>query len=149
MTAWLILVHVLGATIWTGGHLVLAATVLPRALRARDAGILQRFEEGFERVGIPALIAQVITGILLAMHHAPDMASWFAFDSRVGTLVFVKLVLLAATLGLALHARLRVLPELDAERLPLLAWHIVPVTVISVLLVVVGVAIRTGGVLSP
>ncbi len=54
--------HVLGATIWTGGHLVLAFTVLPRALRARDPAILQDFEQGYERIGIPALLVQLPPG---------------------------------------------------------------------------------------
>ena len=29
--------HILGATIWAGGHLVLAVTILPEALRQRRA----------------------------------------------------------------------------------------------------------------
>jgi uncharacterized membrane protein len=28
----LVILHTLGATVWTGGHLVLAVTVLPQAL---------------------------------------------------------------------------------------------------------------------
>jgi uncharacterized membrane protein len=32
----LVILHTLGATVWTGGHLVLAATVLPSALKHRD-----------------------------------------------------------------------------------------------------------------
>ena len=35
MYGWVIFLHVLAATVWTGGHLVLATTVLPRALRER------------------------------------------------------------------------------------------------------------------
>ncbi|MCB9898657.1 MAG: CopD family protein [Planctomycetes bacterium] len=145
MYAWLVVLHVLGAAIWTGGHLVLATTVLPRVLRERDVPGLLRFEEGFETIGMPALLVQIVTGILLALHHVPDMARWFAFDDRAGVLVFVKLLLLAATAALALHAKQKVLPGLDAERLPAMAWHIVPVTVLAVLFVFVGVAIRTGG----
>ncbi len=30
--------HVLAATIWTGGHIVLATVVLPRVLRQRTPG---------------------------------------------------------------------------------------------------------------
>jgi hypothetical protein len=57
----------------------------------------------------------------------------------------VKLILLAATIALALHARLRLIPGLTTARLPLLAWHIAGVTVFSVLFVAVGSAFRTGG----
>jgi hypothetical protein len=59
----------------------------------------------------------------------------------------VKLALLAATVALAVHARLRVVPRLDAATLRFLAYHIVAVTLLGVALLVVGVAIRTGVVL--
>jgi putative copper export protein len=143
----LILVHVLGATIWTGGHLVLSLTVLPRALRARDPRIVEEFEGGFERLGIPALVLQVVTGVWLAFRRLPEFSSWFAFDSFVSTYICVKLMLLAATLALAMHARLRLLPSLDAAKLTTLAWHIIAVTILSVLFVVMGVGLRTGGIL--
>ncbi len=142
----IVLLHVLGATIWTGGHLVLAITVLPRALRAKDPSIVQQFEEGYERLGIPALVLQLLTGVWLAYRLLPDPAAWFAFETPAAKHIFAKLVLLVLTLALALHARLRVIPRLSPERLPTLALHIVLVTVLAVLFVVVGVGIRTGGI---
>jgi len=141
----LIVIHVLAATVWTGGHLVLATTILPRALRERDVVAVLRFESGYERIGMPALLVQVLSGFVLALHHRPDFADWVSFEDPVGTLLLVKLALLAATVGLALSARLRVLPGLDATGLRTLAWHVVPVTILSVLFVIVGVGIRTGG----
>ncbi len=44
------LFHVLSATIWTGGHLVLALGVLPDALRRRDRAAVAAFdwEDGSE-----------------------------------------------------------------------------------------------------
>ena len=54
----LLLLHVLAATIWTGGHLVLALTVLPRVLRERSPAELLRFESAYERIGLPALGVQ-------------------------------------------------------------------------------------------
>lgn len=59
----LVALHLLGAAVWVGGHLVLSISVLPRALRARDPGIIREFESGFERLGIPALLVQVVTGL--------------------------------------------------------------------------------------
>ena len=61
-----LLLHVLAATIWTGGHLILALTVLPPALKEKSPSALLRFESGYERVGIPALVIQVVTGLMLA-----------------------------------------------------------------------------------
>jgi len=140
-----VLLHVLAATIWTGGHLVLALTVLPRALRARDPRIVQDFESGFERLGIPALLIQVATGLWLAWRMAPSVASWFSFDNSLTAHIGIKLLLLLATILLALHARLRLIPRLTAATLPALAAHIVAVTFLSVLFVLVGVGLRTGG----
>jgi putative copper export protein len=142
----LVVLHLLGATVWVGGHLVLSVVVLPRALRARDASIVREFESGYERIGLPALVLQVLTGVWLALHWVPDMRSWLAPASLHGWLVVVKLGLLTATLALAAHARFRLVPALDAGGLPPLAYHIVAVTLLGVAMLVTGVAIRTGGV---
>jgi len=141
----LVVAHLLGASIWIGGHLVLSLAVLPRALRARDASIVRDFEAGFERVGIPALLVQVVTGLWLAHHWLPDVGAWFAGGSPQARLVATKLALLAATVALAAHARLRIIPRLDATTLRPLAWHIAAVTLISIAFLVAGVGIRTGG----
>ena len=143
----LVSLHLLGATVWVGGHLVLSLSVLPRALRAHDPAIIREFESGFERLGIPALLVQIVTGLWLAYHWAPHVAGWFSPSTPQARLVLIKLVLLAATVALAIHARLRVIPQLDRETLRVLAYHVVAVTLLGVALLVVGVAIRTGLVL--
>jgi len=141
----LIILHILGAAVWVGGHLVLSLTILPRALRARDPEIIREFEDGYERIGIPALLLQVITGLFLAIHWAPDVASWLRPDTLQESLIAAKLGLLAITVGLATHARLRIIPALHADQLRALAFHIVAVTTIGVIMLILGVAIRTGG----
>ena len=144
MRALLLTLHVLGACVWVGGHLVLATTVLPRALARRDARILRAFEEPFERIGIPALIIQVLTGVWLAGQFVPAWR-WLAFGNALEARIGVKLVLLGLTVALALHARLRLIPRLDDSDLRWLAAHIVIVTALAVALVVVGVSFQTGG----
>ena len=136
--------HLLGATIWAGGHLVLALTVLPRALRQRQASIVSDFEASFERVGLPALGTQIVTGLWLAYHLLGSPDHWFQANS-VARVVQIKLGLLALTLALALHARLRVIPRLDDAALPKLAWHIRVVTLAAVGFVLAGASIRFGG----
>ncbi len=140
-----LILHLLGAAVWVGGHLVLTLGFLPRALRERDPRLLLDFESRYERIGIPALLVQVVTGLILAWRYLPDPAAWFSFESPVATHIFWKLALLALTLLLAIHARLRLIPRLDAPGLPLLAAHVVTVTVLAVLMVAVGAGIRTGG----
>jgi putative copper export protein len=141
----LVMLHVLGATIWVGGHLVLALVVLPRALRNRDASVIREFEAGYERIALPALLVQALTGVWLALRWVPQVGDWFTPVSLHAQLILIKLVLVAATVALAAHARVRVLPGLDATTLPLLGYHVVGVTVLGVALLVIGVALRTGG----
>jgi putative copper export protein len=141
----IIILHLLGAAVWVGGHLVLTLSILPRALRARDPSTVLNFEGAYERVGMPALLIQVLTGLWLAHHWVPDVAAWFTPSTAQAWLILTKLGLLAATVLLAAHARLRVIPRLDARTLPLLALHIVAVTIIAVAFLVVGVGVRMGG----
>jgi putative copper export protein len=139
-----LVLHVLAATVWTGGHIVLATVILPRALRQRSSETLLRFESGFERVGIPALLIQVVSGLWLAHRMVPGFSDWFDLASPPSRLIMIKLGLLALTAVFAVDARLRLIPNLSDDKLPALAWHIIPVTVVSVLFVIVGVAFRTG-----
>ena len=145
MYKYLLLLHLLGAMIWTGGHLILAMIVLPQALRNRAPEILLQFESSFEKLGIPALIVQVITGIWLAYFRIPSVISWFAFDNLMSRLITGKLVLLLLTVMLAVHARIRIIPRLSNTNLNFLAYHIIAVTFISLLFVVLGISFRAGG----
>ena len=140
----MLLLHILAATIWTGGHLVLSLVVLPRVLKNKSPAELLRFESGYEWIGIPALLVQVTTGLWLAYSLVPDVSQWFSFQTGVSRVIAFKLTLLAATIALAADARLRIVPNLSEDKLVALAWHIVPVTVVAVLFVVVGVSFRTG-----
>jgi len=143
MTATLLLLHLLGATIWTGGHLVLAFTILPRVLKGRDVASLHWFEQGYERLGMPALVVQIITGLWLAWQKVPSLALWFAQDAGpIAHLIRLKLTLLLLTALVAIHARLRVIPRLSAATLPIMGWHIAAVTLLSVALVATGLSFR-------
>jgi putative copper export protein len=136
--------HVLGAAVWVGGHLTLALTILPKALELEQASIVTDFEQRFERIGLPALAVQVLTGLWLADHLLGSPANWFE-GTPVARAVQLKLALLVATLVLAAHARFRVIPALSDTTLSSLAWHIRLVTLAAVLFVLAGVSIRFGG----
>ncbi|MFA0810062.1 copper resistance protein CopD [Microbulbifer epialgicus] len=136
--------HLLGATIWTGGHLVLACTILPFALRNNDIEFISRFERSYEKIGIPALLLQIFSGIYLAFNLLPDISQWFNFSNPVSRLISYKLIILGCTFLLAIDARLRVIPNLSTQNLRALAYHIIPVTLLSVLFVYVGISFRTG-----
>lgn len=145
MYAFILTLHVLGATVWTGGHLVLTLCILPAALRQRSPSLLLEFEKRYEKLGLPALIVQVATGAWLASLRLPDLAALLRLETADQRLIATKLGLLLLTLALAANARLRVIPRLTAETLPVLAAHIVTVTVLSVLFVIAGAGFRFGG----
>ena len=139
---WLVIVHALAATVWTGGHLVLDLGVLPQALRQRRAQLIRSFEETFEPLGLTALAIQVVTGLWMASIYLPGFAGLFDPANPIGMLVGTKLLLLVATAALALHARLRLIPNLSDDNLTGLAWHIRAITTLAIAFVVVGGLIR-------
>jgi len=141
----IVLLHVLFATIWVGGHLILSIGFLPRALRQKDPSIIQQFESKYEPIGLPALVIQVLTGLWLGIFYDSQPLGWFTFRGSIATHLSLKVILVVLTLLLAIHARFRILPKLRPENLKTLAFHIIAVTVIGVMLLVLGVSIRTGG----
>jgi len=94
---------------------------------------------------MPALVAQVLTGLWLA-HRVlgGSAATWFG-DSGPARAVQVKLALLAGTVALATHAKFRVIPRLRDDNLPLMAAPIIGVTTFGVIFVLVGASLRLGG----
>jgi len=140
----LLLLHLLAATIWTGGHIILSTVILPRVLREKSPDLLLEFEQKYEKIGMPALVVQVITGLMLAHNLVPDFSLWFDMSNPVSHGIAAKLLLLFLTVCFALSARFRVIPNLSEKNLVTMACHIVPVTILSILFVVVGVSFRTG-----
>ena len=140
-----IVIHVLSATIWTGGHLVLSLGFLPRALREKRPEIIEQFESRFEPIGIPSLVIQILTGLWLGIFYDSQPLGWFTFRGSIATHLSLKVILVVLTLLLAIHARFRILPKLRPENLKTLAFHIIAVTLIGVMLLILGVSIRTGG----
>lgn len=136
--------HILAATIWTGGHLILSTVYLPRAIKNKSPEVLDEFEPHFEKVGVPALIIQIVTGLYLAYRFQPNIALWFSFSNAISINIFFKLACLLATILLALHARLKLLPNIKTTSLNLLAAHILAVTFFSVLFVLLGIRLHTG-----
>lgn len=144
MINYVLITHLLGATIWTGGHLLLSLVILPKTLSTRNLDMLLQFEQNFEKVGIPALVVQVLTGLWMAHNLLPDFGAWFAFDNDMSILITLKLSLLLATVLVALHARFRVIPTLSASTLNAFSINIILITLLSVGFVIVGTLFRTG-----
>ena len=137
----IILLHVLAATIWVGGHLVLAIGILPAVLKNRDFDLLQSFESRYEKVGMPALLILVITGIYMALIYLP-FGQWFDFSNHLSKHISLKLIWLGLTVVFALNARFRVIPNLSAKTLPVMGFHIISVTLLSILFLITGLSFR-------
>lgn len=144
MYGFVLFLHILAATIWTGGHIVLSLVILPSVLRERSPSKLLAFESVYEKIGMPALIILVLSGIWLAHNLLPDVRLWFDWTNPIAKGIVLKLSLLSLTILFAIDARFRIIPELSERNLVAMACHIVPVTIFSVLFVAIGVSFRAG-----
>ena len=144
MLNYILIAHLLGATIWTGGHLILSLSILPKVLATRDVETLLQFEQQFEKIGVPALVVQILTGLWMAHQLLPSIGDWFTLDNDLSILISLKLSLLLATILVALHARFWVIPTLSTNTLKAFSVNIILITVLSVSFVIVGSLFRTG-----
>jgi putative copper export protein len=138
---WLILLHVLGASVWAGGHLILSIGFLPKALAEKRPDIVLGFEKYYERVGIPALLLQVITGIWMSLMYVP-FGDWLSLSTPHHLYLWVKFGLLLSTIVLAVHARFFVIPKITPDKLSSLAFHIILATMLAVMFVITGLSFR-------
>ncbi|AVM50658.1 CopD family protein [Capnocytophaga sp. oral taxon 878] len=145
----LLIVHLIAATIWVGGHLVLAIGFLPKALKHNDFSYIGNFEKTYEPIGMPSLVVLVITGIIMAYDYSASFSTWFSFSTPIERVVSLKLMCLLTSVCFAISAQTRVLPQLrkgNMKKLPEMAVHIICVTTIGVLMVVLGSFVRIGGI---
>lgn len=142
--------HLLAASIWVGGHLIIAFRFVPHAWSLLDASELLAFEQKYEPIGMTALAAQIATGLHLAWAYSSDIAQWFDPHALPINVVGYKLITLLLTALIAAHARFRVIPKLQKQ--PQGAWvkvfcaHVLSVTILAIVFVYLGVVFRFGGV---
>jgi putative copper export protein len=143
----LLIIHLLSATVWVGGHLLLVFGYLPQALKEKNQNIILNYERKYEPVGMTSLVLLIITGILMAYRYGVGIEYWFQFETPIEKVVSTKLTLLLVTVLFALSAQFRVLPKLkiSADKLPEMTFHIVSVTIIGVLMLIFGSFVRFGG----
>ena len=145
----LLVLHLIAATIWVGGHLVLAIGYLPKALKRKDFSYIGNFEKTYEPIGMPSLAVLVITGILMAYDYNAGLSSWFSFATPIERVVSLKLICLLTSICFAISAQTRVLPKLrkgQLNKLSEMAVHIICVTLIGVVMVILGSLVRIGGI---
>jgi len=141
----ILLLHLLAATIWVGGHLFLSIRFLPEALKKKNPSILINFKDKFEPVGMPSLLILLATGILMAYDYDVTVTKWFSFSDSIERVVSIKLILILVSVAMAVNAQLFVFPKVTSERLRPVAIQIVTITIIGVAMLVLGSLVRVGG----
>lgn len=144
----LLILHLLAATLWVGGHIYLMLRIFPKALRQKDTQLLLTFEQSYEPIGIGALIVLVITGGWMAHQYGVALNDLFSFSGPIEQVISLKALLLLVTIGFAISAQTRVMPELkhSPARLPAMALHATAVTLLAIAMLVLGTFIRYGGI---
>lgn len=141
----LLTLHLIAATIWVGGHIILALIFLPKALRYKDPKIISDFEKQYGPIGIPALFVLIVTGVWMAYDYGVPIQQWFAFSGNIEMIVSIKLTLLFLTFAFAFNAQINVIPKLSKNNFKTMAFHIISVTFIGITMLVLGSIIRYGG----
>mgnify|MGYP001239176535 CR=1 FL=1 len=137
--------HLLAATIWVGGHLLLSIRFLPEAFKKKEVAVIVNFKNKFEPIGMPALVILLLTGIIMVYDFGIPVSDWFSFASPMERLVSIKLSLLLLTFVLAINAQLFVFPKLTADKLVPVAFQIIAVTIIGISMLILGSFFRVGG----
>lgn len=140
-----LVLHLLAATIWVGGHFFLILRILPSTLQQKDISILSDFRLKFGKIGMPSLFILVVTGILLAYDYNVPISDWFSFSNPIEKIVSIKLLLLFISLSLAVHAQKVVFPKLTSNRMLPAIVEIIIVTLIAVSMLILGSLVRVGG----
>lgn len=144
----LLIIHLLGATIWVGGHILLSVVILPQVWKEKSVEKLFNFESRYEWFGMPALFLMILTGIRMAYIYNVKLSTWLSFSTPIERVVSLKLCCLIGIFILALSAQFYVLPRLktDIKKLPLMTFHILTVTTLSIVMLILGSFVRYGGI---
>lgn len=141
----LLVVHLMAACVWVGGHLLLTVKYLPKALKSKNPQIIRDFEKHYEPIGLPSLLVLIATGVCMAYDYGVTVSHWFSFSEPLEKVVSIKMLLMFSTLLLAVHARLYIIPSLSADKLKQMAVHIILITTIGVAMLILGTFVRFGG----
>ena len=73
----------MSATVWVGGHLILVASYLPRAIKEKNQNYILNYEKKYEPIGMLSLILLILSGILMAYKYGVTIEHWFEFATPI------------------------------------------------------------------
>lgn len=141
----LLVLHLLAAAVWIGGYALLALAYVPEAIRSRDPRALLDAHGRLQRIGLPALVAIIISGLWLAWNWLPDSTLWFDASMPIAQVILAKLGLLLLTLLLLAYLHLRVLTTLVPARIPRLGLVMALIALMALTAAAIGPSFRYGG----
>lgn len=144
----LLIIHILAATVWVGGHLYLVVCILPGVLRSRNPEKLLGFERSFEPLGITALVLLVLSGFWMMFQFGIRIEDVFSFATPIERVTSTKILLLLTTVAFALSAQFRVIPSLkkSPKKLVQMGVYAICVTAMAIAMLVLGTFVRYGGI---
>lgn len=144
----LLIIHLLGACVWVGGHLAAATTLLPQAWEQKSLEPMMKFEAKFSKIEMPSLVLMIITGVWLSYLLGVTWEDWFHFANPIETAISIKIILLLLTLLTAASANIFVLPKAKKGETPLklVTLHVTIIITLGVLLVIFGGFANQGGI---
>lgn len=137
--------HLIAASLWLGGTLLLALTTLPGLWRGAGPERLPGHLLATDRLNLGALAVLLASGYALAWHWLPDAAGWFQSDLRQADLIQLKWLLLIAAAALAGWARIYLLPTWTPSRRLALTVYLVGNLVIGLAMAWLGTRFRYDG----
>lgn len=141
----LVVLHILGAAIWVGSLVSVLLGSIPHARKTGDLSALKHVGKiVVGRLGLVALVLQILTGVRLATKWIVWSAI-FSTPSGPGHLILAKIVLLFVVLAIGGHIYHRTLPGLSREKLGTFTALNWVVLLLSLLIVIAGVGVRSGG----
>ena len=144
----LLFLHVLSASIWFGGYVVMFFIILPKAKRDGEPEVFIEFERSFQKIGFPALLAQLITGPILATRFLPDPLDWFKFQTPDQDHVASKIIFLFIIIVLVLRTRSNTVPRLragDPKAMRSAKWITFWILFLAFSNIMMGMSVHTAG----
>lgn len=143
-----LILHLLGASIWVGGHLYLLIRLMPTFIKNNDIKGFLAFEKSYEPLGMSALAVQILTGFYMLNTLVP-FTLWTQPMGFLTALIHGKLTWLGLTIITALHARFRVVAKLENgthndNTLNIMNIHVGLICLWSVAFVITGAGFRWG-----